>query len=238
MAGGGLAARPLEVARAIRECVLPCGIEPVNRFERVLEAKFADTRALEHVAPESFDAGWGATLDGVVSARPHRASLLRENSAETLRSLLREVRTGRHGAGELATLAERLRGGPMGVRIDLAAELMHAAAPDRVALLSRWVWNPARHTGILGGFGGPPPETYAGMQARLAEIRLELDALGFRSASFAAVDVLLALTYASRLGEAVDRSLKGGGLERLLPGAFPLATIVLGVRRRYLDADR
>lgn len=238
MAAPGLTAEPQRVARAYRDRVLPCGIEAVNRFERVVEAKLTDVRALEDVPLERFALAFGSALDGVVSARPHRAALVEATSPDAAREILRGARTGRLGATDLLAAADRLAGAPADVRRDVASELMHAAAPDRLALLARWVWNPTRRTGILGEFGGPPPETYPGTQARLAEVRLELDALGFRSATFAAVDILLALTYAGRLGEAVDRSLHGGGLERLLPGSFPLATIVLGVRRRYLDADR
>ena len=238
MAAPGLTAEPERVARAFRERVLPCGIAPVNRLEQVVEAKLADVRALEGVPSGGFASAFDGVVDAVVSARPHRTSLVRATAPDVVRGILHEARTGRLGAPDLPDLADRLGGAPADVRLDLASELVHGAAPDRIALLARWVWNPTRRTGILGEFGGPPPETYAGTQARLAEVRLELDALGFRSSTFAAVDVLLALTYAGRLGEAVDRSFHGGGLERLLPGAFPLATIVLGVRRRYLDADR
>ena len=238
MAAPGLPAEPARVARACRERVLPCGIEPVNRLERVVEAKLADVRGLEHVASEGFAAAFSSVVDAIVSARSHRTSLVPATASEEVRAILREARTGRLGPMDLPAVADRLAGAPADVRLDVASELVHSAAPDRIALLARWVWNPARRTGILGEFGGPPPETYALTQARLGEVRLELDALGFRSPTFAAVDVLLALTYAGRLGEAVDRSFHGGGLERLLPGAFPLATMVLGVRRRYLDADR
>lgn len=238
MAAPGLTAEPERVARAYRDRVLPCGVEPVNRLERVVEAKLTGVRALEEVPGEKFARAFGAVLEGVVSARPHRATLVEATSPAAVRQILRGGRTGRLGAADLLAVTDQLSGAPADVRLDVASELVHAAAPDRVALLARWVWNPARRTGILAEFGGPPPETYPGTQARLAEVRLELDALGFRSATFAAVDVLLALTYAGRFGEAVDRSLQGGGFERLLPGAFPLATIVLGVRKRYLDADR
>ena len=238
MAASGLTAEPERVARAFRERVLPCGIAPVNRLEQVVEAKLAEVRSLESVPSEGFSSAFSSIVDTIVSARPHRASIVRASSSERIQEILRESRTGRLGPTDLPAVAERLAGAPADVRLDVASELLHGAAPDRIALLARWVWNPARRTGVLGEFGGPPPETYAGTHARLAEIRLELDALGFRSSTFAAVDVLLALTYAGRLGEAVDRSFRGGGLERLLPGAFPLATMVLGVRRRYLDADR
>ena len=237
MGGAGLAAEPERVARAFRERVLPCGVEPINRFERVVGEKLRDVRALETTSPDRFVEAFGRVLDGVVATRPHRSSILRENGPGPIREMLRAARTGGIRADDLPAASERLSGAPAEVRIDLASELLHAAAPDRIALLARWVWNPVRRTGILEEFGGPPPETYAGTQARLAEVRLELDALGFPSPTFAAVDVLLALLYAGRLGVAVDRSLRGGGLERLLPGPFPLATIVLGVRRRYLDAD-
>lgn len=226
------------VARAFRERVLPCGVETVNRLEEALVAKFSDVRALDRVPDADFPAAFRVVMERIISARARAAVIARDTPPQVVREVLRGSRAGRFGPAELPELAERLAGAPVGVLLDVTSELMHAAAPDRIALLSRWVWNPARRTGILGEFGGSPPETYQGTQARLAEVRLALDALGFSSPTFAAVDVLLALTYAGRLGEAVDRSFHGGGIERLLPGAFPLATIVLGVRRRALDADR
>lgn len=226
------------VARAFRERVLPCGVETVNRLEEAVLAKLAEVRGLETIPEERFAAAFRSATEGVLSARSRSGAIARDSRPAEVREILRGTRVGEFLPIDLPTLADRLAGAPREVRLDVTSELMHAAAPDRIALLSRWVWNPARRTGILGEFGGPPPETYAGTQARLAEVRLALDALGFPSATFAAVDVLLALTYAGRLGEAVDRSFQGGGIERLLPGAFPLATMVLGVRRRLLDADR
>ena len=233
-----LGAEPERLARAFRDRVLACGAEPVNRLEHAVEGKLADTRALESLSPSEFPIGFARILDGLVATRRHRPSLLRESPAEVVTEILREGRQGHLGAAELPRVAERLSGAPLDVRIDHASELLHATGPDRVPLIARWVWNPARHTGILAEFGGPLPDTYAATQVRLAEVRLELDALGFPSPTFAAVDVLLALTYAGRLAEAVDRSFQGGGIERLLPGAYPLAAILLGVRRRPELADR
>ncbi len=238
MAGSSLGADPSLVARAFRERVLPCGAETVNRLESAVGEKFRAVAALETVPEDRFSAAFSSVLAGVVSTRPYRPEIERSTGSETVRTIVRDARAGRFGPEDLPRVAERLGGGPLEARLDLASELLHGAAPDRLAHLARWVWNPGRRTGILGEFGGAAPETYAGTQARLAEVRLELDALGFPSTTFAAVDVLLALTYAGRLAEAVDRSFQGGGIERLLPGAFPLATIVLGVRRRLSDADR
>ena len=231
-------ADPNRVAKEFRDRVLPCGADAVNRLEAAVVEKFAAIRALEHAAPESFDPAFRSAVGGVVTTRPHRARILSETPPDAVREVLREARSGTLGPARLLEAADRLCGAPTDVRVDLASELLHAAAPDRIALLARWVWNPARGTGILAAFGGPPPETYPGTQARLGEIRLALEALGFRSPTFAAVDVLLALSYAGRLGEAPDRSFQGGGIERLLPGSFPLAGLVLGVRRRLTDADR
>ena len=238
MSPPGRGADPERVARAFRDRVLACGVEPVNRLEAAVEAKLAEVRALEETPASGFAQSFSQVLDGVVATRPHRAAVLAETPRERVQSILRNARTAKVGGADLPEVADRIAGAPLEVRLDLASELLHAAAPDRVPLLARWVWNPAHRTGILGEFGGPPPESYASTQARLGEVRLQLNALGFRSPTFAAVDVLLGLTYAGRLSEAVDRSFQGGGIERLLPGAFPLATIVLGVRRRLVDADR
>ena len=236
--GPGLGADAAKVARAFHDRVVPCGTEPINRLESAVEAKLSRTRALETTPAEEFPAAFARVVSGVVSTRPHRSSLVAETPPEGVRRMLREARESRLGPADLPALAERLRGAPAEVRLDLASELLHAGAPDRVALLARWVWNPARRTGVLAEFGGPPPESYPGTQARLAEIRLELEALGFPSSTFAAVEVLSALTYPGRLGNVADSSLQGGDIERLLPGPFPLATLLLGVRRRLDDADR
>jgi hypothetical protein len=236
--GGALGADPNVVAREFRERVLPCGIEAVNRLEAAVDAKLAVVRALELVPSGQFASAFRAVVDGVVATRPYRSEIVARTSPEVVREILREARATRLGPADLPAVAQRLSGAPADVRTDLASELLHGASPDRVALLARWVWNPNRRTGILAAYGGPPPETYAGAQSRLGEIRLELGALGFPSPTFAAVDVLLALSYASRLEAATDRSFQGGGIERLLPGPFPLATMLLGVRRRLPHADR
>ncbi len=226
------------VARAFRDRVLPCGVDNVNRLETAVAEKHARVHALVGLGLDEFADGFASVLDGIVAAHPHRATLAAATTRESVVALLEGAGAARLGPADLPRAADRLDGAPHDVRLDVAAELFHAAAPDRLGLLTRWVWNPARGTGILGEFGGPPPHDHASTQARLGELRLELDALGFPSTTFAAVDVLLALTYAGRLDEAVDRSFQGGGLERLLPGAYPLASMVLGVRRRLTDADR
>jgi hypothetical protein len=237
-AGPTLGADPNLVAREFRERVLPCGVEAVNRLEAAVDAKLATVRSLELVPLERFADAFRGVVDGVVATRPYRSEIVARTSPEVVQEVLRAARESRLGPADLPSVAERLSGASADVRTDLASELLHAASPDRVALLARWVWNPNRRTGILAAYGGPPPETYAGTQARLGEIRLELGAIGFPSPTFAAVDVLLALSYASRLEAATDRSFQGGGIERLLPGPFPLATMLLGVRRRLNHADR
>ncbi len=234
----GLGADPGRVAQCFRERVVPCGTEPVNHLEAAVEAKLAAVRSLEFAPDASFAADFARVIASVVATRPHRPSLVAETAPGVVREILRAARTSRLGPADLPAVADRLGGAPAEVRLDLAAELVHAAAPDRLALLARWVWNPVRRTGILSEFGGEPPESYAGTQLRLGEVRLELSALGFPSSTFAAVDVLCALTYAGRIDRAVDASFQGGGIERLLPGPFPLATMLLGVRRRLSNADR
>lgn len=231
-------ADPNLVVREFRERVVPCGADAVNRLEAAVDAKLAAVRALELVPAEGFVDAFRGVVDGVVATRPYRSEIVARTSAEVVREILRDTRESRLGPSDLPSVTERLHGAPADVRTDLASELLHAAAPDRVALLARWVWNPNRGTGILGVYGGPPPRTYAATQARLGEIRLELGAIGFPSPTFAAVDVLLALSYAGHLEAATDRSFQGGGIERLLPGAYPLATMLLGVRKRVIHADR
>ena len=231
-------ADPSYVAQEFRERVLPCGVGEVNRLEASVEAKLTAVRELERIPADRFPAAFQSVLGGVVSTRPWRVDLVARTDPAAVRTILRDAHGGRLGPSDLPAVARRFDGAPADVGIDLASELLHAAAPDRIALLARWVWNPARRTGILAAFGGSDPESYAATQARLGEIRLQLGALGFPSQTFAGVDVLLALSYAGRLGEATDRSFQGGGIERLLPGPFPLATMLLGVRRRPTFADR
>jgi hypothetical protein len=237
-AGSTFGADPNLVAQEFRDRVLPCGIEAVNRLEAAVDAKLGRIRALERAPPEAFPSAFREAVDAVVATRRHRAEIVARTSPGVVREVLEKAREARLGAADLPSVAERLSGAPADILTDLASELLHAGAPDRIALLARWVWNPNRLTGILAAYGGAPPETYAGIQARLGEIRLELGAIGFPSPTFAAVDVLLALSYASRLEVATDRSFQGGGIERLLPGPFPLAAMLLGVRRRVTHADR
>jgi hypothetical protein len=237
-AGSALGADSNLVAREFQERVLPCGVEAVNRLETAVEEKLGAIRSLETSPPVGFAPTFRTVVDGVVATRSYRPQILAQTSPEVVREILKEAREARLGPADLPSVAERLAGAPRDVLTDLGSELLHAASPDRVALLARWVWNPSRGTGILAAYGGTPPTSYPGTQARLGEIRLALDAIGFPSPTFAAVDVLLALSYAGRLEAATERSFQGGGIERLLPGPFPLATMLLGVRRRLARADR
>jgi hypothetical protein len=231
-------ARSSTVAGIFREWVAPCGIVPVRRLESVVEKKLAAIGELDRVPDDRFPDEFDRVVRGVASARAYRFPLVDETPPENIRALLREARAGHLGPADLPALADRLTGAPGEVRLDVASELLHGAVPDRMALLARWVWNPARGTGVLSEFGRPASRGYPGAQTRLGEIRLELGALGFPCASFAGVDVVLALTYAARLQQTSDSGLRSGGLESLLPGVFPLATMILGVRRRIVDADR
>ncbi len=235
----GVASRvdPAKVASAWERWVVPCGSEPINRLETLLERKFAEGQQLGRLPDAEFGARWTVFLDAIVSTRPYRPAIVEATDARRIRSLVEKVRAGGFSARDLPALADELSGAPRDVRIDVAAELLHAAAPDRSGLLTRWVWNPERGTGILAEFVAPGPTRFPEVQARLGEIRLELAALGFPSATFASVDILLALAYSVRLSEATDRSFQGGGMESLLPGTLGLASMVLGVRRWIVRAD-
>ncbi len=228
---------PSRVARALRECVIPCGVVPFRRLEATVGGKLAAARALERLPADRFSEEFVGVVSGVVSARRHAVAIVDGTPQEEVRAILREAREGRLGPADVPSTAERLVGGPREIRRDLASELLHAAAPDRTALLARWVWNPERGTGVLAEFGGPPPESYPETQARLGELRLALATFGFPSTSFATVDAVLALTYARRLGQTTENELSGRGVGDLLPGRFLLATMILGVRRCAADAD-
>ncbi len=225
------------VRLAYESWVLPCGREAVNRLETLLERKFLLARRVldsPTVSPSAVDEFLGTVLP----ARSHRAALATESNVVALTEMARTAAVGRLHPRELPDLAARLDGVPTAAALDLAAELVHAAAPDRFGLWARWVWNVDRKSGVLSEFVRPGPETLEGLQASLGEIRLELAALGFPSPTFASVDILLALTHAQRLQRASDESFRGGGMESLLPGPYGLAAMILGVRRWLTHADR
>jgi len=228
---------PAKVAAAWERWVLPCGVEPINRLESLLERKFSEGQQLGMGPEAEFRAGWSRFLEAIVSTRSHRPAIQEATDPLEIRSLVARTQAGGYSARDLPALADYVKGAPREVRIDVAAELLHAGAPDRAGLLTRWVWNPERGTGILAEFVAPGPTRFEDIQARLGEIRLELSALGFPSATFASVDILLALAYAARLSEATDRSFQGGGIESLLPGTLGIASMVLGVRRWVVRAD-
>jgi hypothetical protein len=229
---------PSAVARLFRERVAPCGLEPLRQLEAGVEAKLAAVRELETASSDRFPQQFNTVLRGVLSARSDGPRIIAETDPAGVQAAVQAARTGYLGPAQLTEVADRLAGAPEEVRRDVAGELLHGAAPDRISLLARWVWNPSRRTGVLAELGAPTSDSYVHAQARLGEIRLELGALGFPCASFAGVDVVLALTYAARLQLATDGQLRSGGLESLLPGAYPLAAMILGVRRQVLNADR
>jgi hypothetical protein len=229
---------PSSVARLFRERVAPCGLEPLRQLEAGVEAKLAAVRELEAASADRFPQQFRAVVRGVLSARSDGPRIVAETNRTGVQAAVKAARTGYLGPAQLTEVADRLAGAPEEVLRDVASELLHGGAPDRVSLLARWVWNPSRRTGVLAELGAPTADSYAHAQARLGEIRLELGTLGFPCASFAGVDVVLALTYAARLQLATDGQLRSGGLESLLPGAYPLAAMILGVRRQVVDADR
>lgn len=226
------------VAGVFHDRVAPCGREPLRRLEALVGEKLANVYGLADATADQFPAKLDVVVRGVLSARRYRSRIVDASAREEVQAVLRAARAGYLGSADLPEIADRLAGAPREIRLDVAGELLHGAAPDRVALLARWVWNPSRRTGVLGEFGTPTFDSYAEAQARLGEVRLELGALGFPCATFAGVDVVLALAYAARLQKATDDRLRSGGLESLLPGPFPLATMILGVRRRVTHADR
>lgn len=225
------------VRLAYQSWVLPCGREAVNRLEGLLDRKFALAREFAS-APDPGASGIASFLQTVLPTRGHREAIATPENVGRLSEVARTAATGRLSPRELPALAARIEGVPASVAFDLTAELVHAAAPDRFGLWSRWVWNPERKSGALTEFVQPGPETVEALQASLGEIRLELAALGFPSPTFAPVDILLALTHAQRLQRASDESFRGGGMESLLPGPYGLASMILGVRRWLTHADR
>ena len=231
-------ADPRRVAWAFQQWVLPAGKKALDRLEARVEERFQAVSALSETPGADLPGAWEPWLTGVLTARPYQATLLDETPWPEVRRILREARAGRHTVRDLPDLSSHLRGAPPGVCLDGMADLLHSAAPDRIPLLPRWVLNPAQGTGVLTEFAGTPPRTYEEAQARAGVIRLQLNALGFPSRTFAAVDLLFALTYAGRISHAASETFQGGGIETLLPGNLGLATLLLGVRGRRSDADR
>ncbi len=224
--------------RAFASYVAPCGAPAINRLEQLLERKFALARRLVDAAPVELDPAVGELLTTVLATRTHRAAIRAATPPDRFRAAAQRIARGSFGPWDIPRLAGELGGAPAEVLWDLAAEIAHAVAPDRIGLLTRWVWNPVRGHGLLGELVRPPPDGLEGAQAALGEARFELAALGFPSATFASVDILLALAYAPRLADATQRSFQGGGIESLLPGAYGLAAMILGVRRWEARADR
>ena len=200
---------PERVRRAYANWVLPCGRDAVNRLESLLERKFAlvqsfgtgeaDRDALEPI------------LRAIFSARAHREAIATHCRPHALQEIVRSAAARRLRPGAQFTVADQVAGVPRGIAEDIAAELIHAAAPDRVGLWTRWIWNPARATGVLGEFGAPGPLGAEGVQPAMGSIRLVLAGLGFPSPTFASVDILLALTHAQRLARASEKTNKAGG---------------------------
>ena len=217
--------------------VAPCGAPAINHLEQLLERKFALVQQLvqspEHLTPGLVP----EILRTVLATRAHRESILAETPRERFHSIALDARRPGLLPNRIPTLASRLSGAPDPVLCDLAAEIVHAVQPDRLGLLTRWVWNPERRSGVLGELVEPVPVGTSGAQAAMGQIRLQLGALGFPSPTFASVDILLAMAYAARLSQATDRSFQGGGIESLLPGPYGIACMVLGVRRWVTHAD-
>ena len=231
-------ADPQRVARAFQQWVLPAGKTALDQLEARVEERFREVSTLPEIASTDPTGPWNRWLVGVLPARPHQAAILRETPWEEVRGILRDTRAGRYSPRDLPELSSRIRGAPPGICLDSMADLLHAAAPDRIPLLPRWVWNPAQGTGVLPEFVHAPLRSYEEAQARSGEIRLQLTAQGFPSRTFAAVDLLFALTYAGRLSHAATETFQGGGIETLLPGNLGLAALLLGVRGRRPRADR
>ena len=229
---------PRRVTRAFQQWVLPAGRGALDQLEVRVEERFKAVSALLDTSPADLPGSWEPWLAGVLSARPYQSALLRETRWVEVGRTLQEARAGRHGARDLPELSTRLRGAPPGVCLDAMADLLHSAAPDRIPLLPRWVFNPAQGTGVLNEFARFPPRSYEEAQAWTGAIRLQLSALGFPSRTFAAVDLLFSLTYAGRIAHAASETFQGGGIETLLPGNLGLATLLLGIRGRRSDAHR
>ena len=197
---------------AYRTFVAPCGAPAINHLEQLLERKFALIQRLLETPEEMAPTLVPEVLRTVLATRAHREAIVAATPADRFRSIARDARRPGLVPTRVPELATQLAGAPAPVLHDLAAEIAHAVQPDRLGLLTRWVWNPSRRTGILREFVDPFPEGPSGAQAALGEIRLQLGALGFPSSTFASVDILLAMAYAARLSQATDRSFQGGGI--------------------------
>jgi hypothetical protein len=234
----GLRPDPARVAEAYRALVTEWGAGELERLEERLTEKYARVRALGE-GPELPSPGvLRGTLPTVVRSRTHLDPLIAANPPEVFRDLVRAARSGRLRPGELAASAGAFRGVPDGIARDLAAELIHGAAPDRYGLWSRWVWNPERGTGALAEFVPSPRIPFPSVQPLLGAIRLELGREGFRSATFAPVDILLAWRYAVRLEGTSREAFHSGGLESLLPGTKGITRFLLGIPGGSVLADR
>ena len=229
---------PSKVARALRDSVLPCGVAGVEQLFHAVEAKQIGIRALETVRAREFPSAFDASLQEMPTVRSYRSRLVADDLSTWVRALIRQARDGAVRPDDVEPFARELVSVPHGAAIDLVSEILHAAAPDRVGLLSRWVWSPELRTGALTAFGEGSPTTYVELQRWLGEVRFHLARLGFPAPTFVAVDIVLALSYATHFGQSPGAASPTMDLQRILPGPYPLAAMLLGVRRRMIDADR
>jgi hypothetical protein len=153
------------------------------------------------------------------------------NKQDALSASIKSVRASFVDPRVTLEMFSRLDGAPKETLIDFASEFVHFVAPERFALVSRWVWNPARGTGALSPvFGtGIVSMGFLEMNSALLGLRERLSVLGYGSPFD--LDIVCAMAYAGMVIGTNQGSMSSGGFEALFPNVSVTALIILGLRR-------
>ena len=171
-------------------------------------------------------------LQRMFSIRRNWRAILKETGSQALREAMRELLHGRHLFDGWSDVERRIddfipkikgTGSRRAVAMDLATELLHAYAPEKYILWTRWVWDPEYSNGALAcfmefvtsdakweekGLG----RTYREVEASVREVQGQLERNGFGVGRPHNVDIFLAYLYADyfyKVFLATSKSLSG-----------------------------
>lgn len=171
-------------------------------------------------------------LRRMFSIRRNWKAILEETGPAALRDAIRELLHGRNLFDSWSDIERRIElfipkvkgtEGRSAIVMDLATELLHAYAPDKYVLWTRWVWDPEYTNGALACFmefvtsDGKWEEkglgrTYREVEAVVRDVQGCLERAGFAVGRPYDVDVFLAYLYADyfyKVFLATSKSLSG-----------------------------
>lgn len=157
--------------------------------------------------------------------------IVASNSQESLSAAVKSVRASFVDPRVTLEMFSRLNGAPKETLADFASEFVHFVDPERYALVSRWVWNPARGTGALAPVFGSSGKSigFSEMNSALLRLRERLRQAGYGSPF--ALDIVCAMAYASMVIGINQGAMSSGGFEALFPSVSVTALVILGLRR-------